>query len=229
MMLYQRVEAPWVRIVGAFYITGGIRAFCSHVSRRDPFNLALMSFPTSPLRKTDSRVRQRASSSSSSSSQHSHHMLEHAAAIPSMPITVRLFTPRIRLRSSSGCHADNRRFDYLLVPTPVNYSRANVGTPFGSGRAAITAENEVTGGMARPLVPFFSRHPLFRRSAICLREGTRPKHSLSLPACQSVSLLRHAAINHPQPLMNGREDEEREKRRTFIPRCFASLYSGILS
>lgn len=120
-------------------------------------------------------------------------MLEHAAAIPSLPITVRLFAPRIRLRSSSGCHADNRWFDYLLVPTPANYSRAprraNVGTPFGSGRAAITAENEVTGGMARPLVPFFSRHPLFRRSAICLREGTRPKHSLSLPACQSISLL----------------------------------------
>lgn len=118
------MEAPWVCIDGAFYITGGIRAFCSHVSPRDPFNLALLSFPTSPLRKTDSRVRQRASSSSSSPSQHSHHMLEHAAAIPSLPITVRFFTPRIRLRSSSGCHADNRRFDYLLVPIPVNYSRA---------------------------------------------------------------------------------------------------------
>lgn len=36
----------------------------------------------------------------------------------------RLLRLALGLRSSSGCKADNRRFDYLLVPTPANYSRA---------------------------------------------------------------------------------------------------------
>lgn len=123
---------------GLFFLMASVRS-APLCPRHDPFNLALLSFQTSPPWKNRlSHLPESSSSVLVLPFQLSHHMLERAAAI--LPITERhaahcaFLRLALGLRSSSGCSADNRRFDYLLVPTPANYSRrANAGTRFGSG------------------------------------------------------------------------------------------------
>lgn len=117
---------------GTCHTTDGIRAFCSLVSRYDPFHLALLSFQTS-LKKKHSHICRRARPRPRPSTPTlCWNALPQSCQLPSGALLLRL---TLGLRSSSGCYADNRQFDYLLVPTPANYSCALM-LPLRSDRAA---------------------------------------------------------------------------------------------
>lgn len=204
-----------------FYITDGVRAFCSCATRRHPFNLPpSCHFQTSPLRKK----KKPESAERRPRPQHSHHMPGTRCRNPPVRQLPGAFS---RLALGSDLHLDATRIIAGLITSLFPHLRitaaraADVGTPFGSDRAAITAQNEATGGMARPLGPPTPpppspnpRHPLFRRSAICLREAARPQRSSSLPSRRPVSLRttrrhqssRNLLTNEGEKMKSGERD-----------------------